>query len=528
MPFKLTLVSDVRSFLKGTQDVEKGLDQVADSLDQLASDTQTSAKDAADALSREFSESFDKVKTEAKTTGRKVGDELKDGTRRASQGVSEMGDEAKSSAREMAASFDGSAESISDLVQEIAANALPALGPAGAAAGLALAVGLGAGISALQGIKDKSDEAKEKALELADVIDGAQGNPELINWAQELRGTFKEIVDSNELWEVWQKAPVDRLTQWSSMVKEYGVSMQDLVKASAGEGDALGRVNSIMDEHIAQLTAAGNQASNWSGTLGSDYVKLIQDAQAFKDDVNAQATAVADAASWQQTYADATKDLAEKHKTAEENAKAQSAATQLVTDAQSRATQASQTFSDGLTNNLSVADEGLDKFVKKGKLKIGEWTDELNSRAKQNTRIKDFTVDVDTKLSPEALQSFEQLPTETQDLIAKAYKSGSKGDRKKILANLEAEAKIDKVTVDTSGIKAAPVEVPVTVLTAGAITGTADAATAAQREANRSDNRIEFDTHIDVAELQRKVNRAAAQITPPTVWANVKVRKEVP
>ena len=42
----------------------------------------------------------------------------------------------------------------------------------------------------------------------------------------------------------------------------------------------------------------------------------------------------------------------------------------------------------------------------------------------------------------------------------------------------------------------------------------------AQREANQRSNEIEFTTRIDTAELQRQVNRAAAQITPPAQSPN--------
>lgn len=176
-----------------------------------------------------------------------------------------------------------------------------------------------------------------------------------------------------------------------------------------------------------------------------------------------------------------------------------------------------------------MADEGLDKFVKKGKLKVGEWTKELEERAKQNTRIKDFAVDVDTKLSPEALENFEKLPTETQDQIAKAYANAGGKGKKQILSNLEAEAKVSKVTVDTSGVKdLPPVEIPTTVISSGAVKGTSEAAGDAQREADKTDNAIEFKTKIDKDELQRQVDRAAATLTAPTVYVNVKAKKEVP
>lgn len=509
MAFKITLLSDVRSFLKGTDDIEKSLDGVADSLDQLATESEASATQAADALERKFTDAFDKVKTEAKTTGRKLDDEISAGAKKAGQGLDEFKNEGVQSIRETAASFSDITDA-ADLVQEVAANAFSGFGPAGMAAGAAAAVGIGFVQTALEGASEATEATRQKAVELGKAFADAKDQ------TQALKDTIDDAFSENAEGKPWAwMGNIDRVTLWQKAVEQLGVTQSDVLAAASGDLEALGRIS---DQANAKLI---------DGNAG-----LVTQ---FVNDLKAQGEGVRDAQEWSETYTrwkqadtEATRDQTIEADKAAQRAAVLAGNTQLLADAQERATQATQTFSDGLTNNLSVADEGLDKFVKKGKLKVQEWADELNDRAKTNTRIKDFAVDVDTKLTPEALQNFESLPTETQDLIAKAYKSGGKGDRKKILANLEAEAKIDKVTVDTSGVKVTPVEVPVTVLTAGAITGTADAATAAQREANRQDNRIDFKTHIDVAELQRQVNRAAASITPPTIYANVKPRKEVP
>ena len=97
-------------------------------------------------------------------------------------------------------------------------------------------------------------------------------------------------------------------------------------------------------------------------------------------------------------------------------------------------------------------------------------------------------------------------------------RGGGKGTRKQIIQNLEAEAKVDKVTIDTSGAKTAaaknPIEIPTTVATSGATKGAQEAADAAQGVADRSGNRIEYKTKLDASTLQRDVNRAAASITP--------------
>ncbi len=511
MAFKLSLVADVRPWLKGTADVEKSLDDLAGGLDDLARDTKTNADQAADTLTREFSDAFDKVKTESKQAGRRIGDDVHDGTRKAGEGLDEFKDEANSTAREAAASFSGSFDDVADGIQEVLANALAGFGPLGAAAGLVAAAGIGLVVSGLQDSADKAAEAKDRVLDLADAIADAGGNPAAIRWAEQLRDTMKQIVDTKEWYEFWQNSPVDKLQDWSRKADEFGVSMSDVMKSQAGDADALARVNDTLNRTIADQNEAYRQSTDLNGNQDDAYRRAAEAATQFRDAIAGGAQEVSDAAEWQRQYADATRDLS---------------------NAQADAAEASADFSDTLTDNLSVADEGLDRFVHKGKLKIAEWTEELNRRAGQNTRIKDFTVDVDTKLSPAALNNFAKLPTETQDQIAKAYRSGNKKDRKKIVQNLEAEAKVDKITVDTSGAQTQaaknPIEIPTTVATSGAVKGAADAADAAQKVANRGSNRIEFRTRIDRDELQRQVNRAAASITPPTITVKTKVSKEVP
>jgi len=510
MAFKITLLSDVRSVLRGTSDVEKSLDDVADSLDDLATNTARASDDAGDALERSFRDALDKVKKETKDTSRKMGDDLKDGTREAGEGFDDLKDEAAGSAREAAASFSGEFDDVADYVQEVLAQALSGFGPIGAAAGLAAAAGIGILVAGLQDAAEKAEESKDRVLDLADAIADAGGNPSAIRWAEQLRDTMKQIVDTKEWYEFWQNSPVDKLTDWSRKAREFGVSMSDIMQAQAGNADAQRRVNETMDEFIAKNTEI-RQVKDEYGNVTQELETGGEAARKFRDEMNAGAQEVQDAASWQRDYADATRDLG---------------------NAQADAAEASGQFSDTLTNNLSVADEGLDRFVRKGKLKIAEWTEELNRRAGQNTRIKDFTVDVDTKLSPEALNNFAKLPAETQDQIAKAYRSGSKKDRKRIVQNLEAEAKVDKISIDTSGAQTQaakkPIEIPTTVAESGAVKGAQDAADSAQKVASRERNKIEFKTRVDDAGLQTAVNRAAAAIRPPTVWVNVKAKKEVP
>lgn len=484
MAFKIPFLADVSGFLKGTKSIEDELEKVSGSLDDLARDTATDADKAADDLKREFSDAFDKVKTEAKTAGDGVGDNLKRGSREAGEGMDTIKEESHQTAREVAASFDGSADSIVGMFQEVAANAFGGFGPAGAIAGIAAAAGIGIVFSKLQEADEAAKEARESVATLASELIEAHGDLS----KADLKGYIQDLLLKG------LDEGVSRLQKWTAA----GINAQDAVKALAGDQEAAQRVVETMNAKYLELGEAYQKGD-------TSAAKLMGTNREMVDDFRTQTGLVSQSADVAKKTADALDGLA---------------------DSTSGASEASADFSANLTDHLSVADEGLDEFVKKGKLNLKAWAKELKERAAETKTVEDFTVDVAPKLSDEALAAFEKLPTETQTQIAKAYKDGGKGTKKKVIENLEAEAKVTKVTVE--GGKAAPVTIETKVDATGATKGTVDAANAAQDEANKSGNVIEFKTKIDRDDLQRQVNRAAASITPPTITVKTKVQKEVP
>lgn len=511
MAFKLSLVADVRGWLKGTADVEKSLDEVADSLDDLARDTKQNADQAADALEREFSDAFDKVKKETRDTGRRMGDDLKDGTRKAGEGFDDLKDEANESAREAAASFTGEFDDLADYLQEVLAQALSGFGPMGAAAGIAAAAGIGILVGHLQDSAEKAEEAKQRVLDLADALSEVKGDPAALRWADILKDKLNEIVDTKEWYEFWQDKPKTQLEEWSKSAEKFGLSMQDVIRAQTGDSESLARINETLSRQYDDLMDKYYASAAGTGEMNDAYRQQADEVKRVQDSMNS-----------------GNKELQDAKKHAEELAES----LRGLDDPMGRAADASASMTDSLNDHLSVADEGLDRFVKKGKLHLDEWTDELKRRAKETKTVQDFTVDIAPKLSDEALARFAELPTETQVQIARAFKSGSKGDRKKITQNLEAEAKVTKVSLNTSDAQkqanAKPIEVPTTVIKTGAVKGAQEAADDAQRVASRDGNRIEFKTRVNDDGLQSAVNRAAAGIHPPTIWVNVKAKKDVP
>jgi hypothetical protein len=510
MPFKWSLLTDVSSAIKGTADVEQGIGKMADSLDQLGSETAATADAAADKLSSEFKTAFDQVQAGARGAGDKVGDDIHRGARRAEEGLDELKDSGRQNAIEVAASFDGSAQSIADGFQGLAAEMFAGFGPAGVAAGVAAAAGMGLISKSLEDAEEAAETAKENIEDLRGQLEGV--------------GNDVSKLDAQGNFLTWSKQTTEGRTnlEWMNQaVRQLGISADVLGAAWQGNGDAIAQVSAALAGRMADLNEQSTASAASSGVvdeaLQAQQRELTKTADVLKSyGINVQTAADQnkDAQTFLAGMTTATND--------------QATATKGLVDAQQAAQDAAQQYADALTDNLSVADEGLDRFVHKGKLNLKEWAKELRERRAENATIKDFTVDVDPKLSDKALANFKALPVETQRQIAEAYEGGSNKDKKRIRANLEAEAKVSKVTVDTSGAKVDPITVNTTIDTTVTAQQAAKAADAAQTEANKSGNAVTIKTRIDRDDLQRQVNRAAASITPPTITVKTRVQKEVP
>lgn len=511
MAFKIQLLADVASVVRGLGDVDKAMEDTAGALDDLARETKQNADKAGDSLEREFSDAFKSVRKDAKKASRDMGDDIKDGTRKAGEGFDDLKDEANQSAREAAASFSGEFGDVADYVQEVLAQALSGFGPMGAAAGIAAAAGIGILVGHLQDSAEKAEEAKQRVLDLADALSEVKGDPAALRWADILKDKLNEIVDTKEWYELWQDKPKTQLEEWSKSAEKFGLSMQDVIRAQTGDSESLARINDALSRQYDDLMDKYYGSAAATGEMNDAYRQQADEVKRVQDSMNSGNKELQDAKKYSEELADSLRGL---------------------DDPMGRAADASASMTDSLNDHLSVADEGLDRFVKKGKLHLDEWTDELKRRAKETKTVQDFTVDIAPKLSNEALARFAELPTETQLQIARAFKEGGKGDRKKITQNLEAEAKVTKVNINTAEAQKAaaakPVEIPTTVAQAGAIKGAQEAADSAQRVADRNGNRIEFRTRIDRDELQRQVNRAAASIRPPTITIKTRIDKDVP
>lgn len=190
--------------------------------------------DAARTAARKIDDSFDKIRSSSRSNLR---DGLDEDTHHAKESLKEVGDEARGTGREMAASFTGSSDDIMGALQELGANAGAAFGPVGDALSLALGVGLGTFFADWQKKKEKLTEDVETFTQA--LIEG-QGRltEEFLN--QQIAG-----LDPKELKEL------------AAAAKDAGINVRDVIRAYAGDPEAIDRVNEKINAGAEALKATG-------------------------------------------------------------------------------------------------------------------------------------------------------------------------------------------------------------------------------------------------------------------------------
>lgn len=286
MAIDITLLADVKGFLRGTKDASEGLEDVADALDDLEKD----GEQATEKLEKGFKELADA----SKRAGDDVGDGMKKGFNKAEEGVKEFGNEANSTAKESAASFDGSAESIVDSFQEIAANAFAGFGPAGAIAGLAMAAGIGLAVKGFEDNEVAAEELRVKVGELTEkfIESGKTGSVSLEQYID----TNKEMATVTDDAEV---SLVDLDTAASGDAK----TMQELAEAMAGLGGKTEDVIKSTETRLEQLEAERKAALDGRNINEEKVAGIDKEIEAVKqvtDELKLQAEAEIEAANAQE------------------------------------------------------------------------------------------------------------------------------------------------------------------------------------------------------------------------------------
>jgi uncharacterized protein YjbJ (UPF0337 family) len=306
--FKLELVSDVKSFLRGTADVGKSLDDVSDSLDDLARDAgQTStkmgrefdnvesdAKGAADTLERKFRDAFDDVKSNSRKSFDAVGDNAKDGYKaasraakdfegdaehagnRASETTGEFKDEARQNFAEVASSFSGDMNSATDLVQGTLgglAGSIP--GGLGLALG-GLAIAGGAFVAKWQEAAEKTEQR------ISDMYDDM-----IASGAEYLS---KDYI-STQLQAIYQGADdaAIKVSELRDLANGANISEPLLARALVGDAAARAEVTSQITSQRLKITDALDAATARGENIAPALSPAIQALQDIEDNLDGTA-----------------------------------------------------------------------------------------------------------------------------------------------------------------------------------------------------------------------------------------------
>jgi DNA-binding ferritin-like protein (Dps family) len=285
----IPFVADVRSFLKGTSDVEGALDDVIDSLDDVAQagkdvervigdsmeDVERSTDDASDNLEKSFRDAFDKVERDARTSGEKAGrnfakemdQEVDKGTRQIKEAGTEAGDEFSQNLGGAIASGD-----FSTIAQETAGGLAGTFGKAGPI-GLALTALLGVGIAVFSAMQARAEQLSADTQTLYDNI--TQGADETALRAAALESAFM------------RGNYVDNMSAMQQVADALGISLEDAV-------DTLMRADQTSDAYLdAQREIDRLQRKQGADPYGITKQELdrLLAAKDYVDAVNRQADA---------------------------------------------------------------------------------------------------------------------------------------------------------------------------------------------------------------------------------------------
>lgn len=236
MSIKIKWLSDDADAIRGNKAIKESLEDIVDESDDVAKAFKDAAKDAGWSAER-IEDSLEEVARQANTTGKKIGTELDDGFDKAKRGADDFKQEAGQSGREAAASFSGGFDDVADFVQETLANAFGGFGPVGAAAGIALAAIVGTVLSNAQTTQQTLEEARSRAVEIAQAMYENNGTLPLTDRVTELFETLAKERTSRNVFEKLAGDFVDlgtNIDQTREAARAADVPIERLLKSLTG------------------------------------------------------------------------------------------------------------------------------------------------------------------------------------------------------------------------------------------------------------------------------------------------------
>jgi hypothetical protein len=259
----INFISDIRRFLKGTDDVGKALEEVSDSLDDVARE----GEGATEQLERSFKDLTKVIDTETDDAARKMARNIDRGTDAAKRDLDELRQESRQNFAETFSSFDGSMESLLDGIQGTLGGVTAGLGsiPAFAAAAVG-AAGLGLVTGELVRQQEEANKLREN---LANAYrQAAEEGRDYLDTAQIIAEATDILLNPD------RRGELDR---YKSEAERIGVDINTYIQARAGDLDAL--AYSIEQAQTAEARRAGELIDTY-GTQGKRIDELSDGAYA--------------------------------------------------------------------------------------------------------------------------------------------------------------------------------------------------------------------------------------------------------
>lgn len=293
---------------KAIDDIDpKGIKDVAKETDRAADDVEDDAK----RMEKAFDKALDDIDNSSKNL-RNVGDNAKRGFKDAGDATETFKDEAKQNLSETVSSFRGDAEDLAQIVQDVFGGVVSDLGPLGAAAGTAVAAGIGIGVAALQAQAEEAEVAKQKMLDLADMIREADGDIRALDWGSIVREWGNEYDDVKSWFEPWQKASVTNFEAMEEAADKFGLSYTSLVQGMAGNTDegrkAIEELNGAIEEQqrvVDNLNESGVAYNSAQGQANSAERQRLKDLKDLKGELETATGLTEEAIDHEQRMAEA-------------------------------------------------------------------------------------------------------------------------------------------------------------------------------------------------------------------------------
>lgn len=365
---EIDLAANAKPFQKGVADVQAALEEVSDALDEVTRDADRAGDKMGDALGDgakdgarkaenavdDISDALKDVARDADRAGRELGDEISAGAREAEnsterleksfkdvadaskretgrasdamkqefdQGtdaakrdLAELKDEAVANASETFSSFDGSITSLADGIQGTLGGVISNIGPAGAVAGAAAAIGVGMLTAEFERSKERAEELRQQAADLALQIIEAGGDIKNVAMADTLQQWSTELSGTSEAWDVFGDKTQTNLEAIEQGAKLASIPVEDMFKALSGRDaeaavEVLGKLEEKLEEQRAALrNLAGARAG---GTQRAEEYKT--EISALEDSIKVteeRSKVTKDGAAAAKMMAEATADIA--------------------------------------------------------------------------------------------------------------------------------------------------------------------------------------------------------------------------